>query len=136
MRVSREFNEAQQNQKRMRGVLQDARESLDIAFMHMQDSMSIFKDRRDLHDAAYRGVEDAGKRITETKRKADDAHDQIRARRDRCRRVTAEFVTAEEDLNDCLGRMEQLALDTARATHALSCGDSNEVRYLQETLWI
>ena len=90
----------------------------------------------DLHDAAYRGLEDAGK-WTIKKRQADDAHDQISAHRDRCRRAT-EFVTAEEDLNDCLGRMGQLAQDTAGGTHALSCGvpdrDSNEVRYLQEAL--
>ena len=39
---------------------------------------------------------------------------------DRCRRATVEFVTAEEDLNDCLGRMGRLIKDTAGATHALS----------------
>ena len=78
------FDEAQQNHERMRGELKDSRESLDIAIM-------------DCHDAA-----------TETKRKADDAHDQVRAHRDRCRGATTESVTAEEDLNDCLGRMDQL----------------------------
>ena len=76
--------------------------------------------------------------LLKTKRKADYAHDKIRAHWDRCRRATAEFVTAEEDLNDCLGRTEQLIRDTAGATYALSCGvrdrDSNEVRYLQESL--
>ena len=35
-----EFTEAQQNQERMRGVLQASRESLDIAFMDMEESMS------------------------------------------------------------------------------------------------
>ena len=72
------------------------------------------------------------------KRKADDAHDQIRARRYRCRRATKEFETAEEDLNDSLGRLGQLLKDTAGATHALSCGvpdrESKEARYLQEAL--
>ena len=65
---------------------------------------------------ACRGLEDAGERITETTRKADDAHDQIRAHRDR---VSAEFETAEEELNECLGRVEQLIRDTAGATRAL-----------------
>ena len=51
------------------------------------------------HAAAWRTQ---GKRITETKRKAGDAHVQIRAHRDRCRRVSAEFEAAEEDLNECL----------------------------------
>ena len=63
---------------------------------------------------------------------ADEAHDQIRAHRDRCRRVSAEYGTAQKDLNECLGAMGQLIRDTAGATHALSCGttdrDSNEVR--------
>ena len=57
---------------------------------------------------------------------------------DRCRRTTAEFVTADEDLNDCIGRMGRPVEDTAGATHALSCSvpdpDSNEVRYLQDAL--
>ena len=52
--------------------------------------------------------------------------------------MSEEFETAEEDLNECLGRMAQLMQDTAGATHALSCGttdrDSNEVRYLEEAL--
>ena len=61
---------------------------------------------------------------------------QVRDHRERCRRVSAEYGTAEEDLNECLGRMEQLIRDTAGATRALSCEttdrDSNEARYLQE----
>ena len=69
---------------------------------------------------------------------ADEAHDQIRAHRDRCRRVWTECGTAEEELNECLGRMDQLIRDTAVAPHALSCGtadgDTNEVKYLQEAL--
>ena len=72
------------------------------------------------------------------KRKADDARDQIRAHRDRCRRATKEFETAVEDLNDSSGRLGQLVKDTADATHALSCGaldrESNEARDLQEAL--
>ena len=106
--------------------------------MDVQEPTSKLEDCRDLHDAAYRGLVDAVKRTAETKRKADNAHDQIRAHRDRCRRATAEFVTAEEDLNDCLGRKGQLVKDSGSNTHTWSCGvpdrDSNEVRYLQEAL--
>ena len=83
-------------------------------------------------------LQDAGKRTTETKRKADDAHDRIRTYRFRCRRATKELETAEKDFNDSLALMSQLIKDTAGATHALSCGvpnrESNEVRYLQEAL--
>ena len=47
-------------------------------------------------------------------------------------------MTAEEDLNDCLGRMGRLVKDTVGATHAFHCSvpdrDSNEVRYLQDAL--
>ena len=133
-----EFNEAQQNQERMRGELQDSRKSLDVAFMDMQESMSKLTDCRDLHDAACRGMEDVGKRTIETKQKADDAHDQIRAHWGRCCRATAELVTAEEDLNDCLGLMGRLIKNTVGATHAFHCSvpdrDSYEVRSLQEAL--
>ena len=87
---------------------------------------------------ACRDLQDAGTRVTEAKRKADDAQDQIRAHRERCRRVLVEYETAEEDLIECLGRVGQLIRGTAGGTHALSCGttdrDSNEVRYLQEAL--
>ena len=42
-------------------------------------------------------------RVTEATKKADNAQDQVRAHRERCRRVSAEYGTAEEDLNECLG---------------------------------
>ena len=118
-----DFDEAKQNQERMRGELKDFLESLDSAFAEFNE--------------ANRNLDDPGKGITET-RKADDAHEQMRTHRDRCRRATKEFETAEDDFNECLGSMEQLTQDTAEATHALSCGvpdrDSNEVRCLQEVL--
>ena len=45
-------------------------------------------------------------------------------------------MSAEEELNDSLGRLGQLVRDTAGATHALSCGvpdrGSNEAKSLQE----
>ena len=115
----------------MRGVLHDSGKSLDNAFMNMQESMSKFKE-------ACRDLQDAGTRVAETKRKVDDVQDLIRAHRERCRRVSEEYGTAEEDLNECPGRMGQLMRDTAGATHASSCcttdRDFNEVRYLQEAL--
>ena len=61
---------------------------------------------------------------------------QVRAHRERCPPVSAEYGTAEEDLNECLVRMGQFIRDNAGATHALSCGitdcDSNEARYVQQ----
>ena len=54
-----EFNEAQHNQERMRGMLRDSRESLENAFVEFKE--------------ACRSLEDAGKRVAETKRKADEA---------------------------------------------------------------
>ena len=86
--------------------------------MDVQESTPTLTDCPDLHDAAYRCLDDAGKRTAETKRKAHDAHDQMvgkrTAHRDRCRQATAEFVTAEEDLNDCQGRRGQLVKDSGR----------------------
>ena len=64
-----EFNEDQHNQERTRGVLHDSRESLDNAFMEFKE--------------ACRGLEDAGKRVAETQRKAAA--------------VSAEYGTAEGD---------------------------------------
>ena len=84
--------------------------------------MSKVNDSRELRDVVSRELQAAGTRTTETKRKADDAHDRIRSHRDRCRRATEELKTAEEDLNDGLGRMGQLIKDTSWATDALSCG--------------
>ena len=120
--VMEEFNEAQHNQERTRGVLHDSRESLENAFV-------VFTE-------ACRGLEDAGKMVAETKRKADEAHDQIRAHRDRCSRVSVEYGTPEEDLNEC---------GTHGPAHTRHCwgntcvvmrhdGPGNEVRYFQKTL--
>ena len=93
-----DFNEAQQNQERMPGKV-----STLPSWTCKRPRPNSKTVGRDLHDAAYRSLEDASKRITETKRKADDALDQIRAHKDRCRRATTDFVTAKEELNDCLG---------------------------------
>ena len=51
--------------------------------------------------------------------------------------MSAEYGTAEEDLNDCLGRMDQLIRDTAGAIHALrgtTERDCNGVKYIQKAL--
>ena len=108
-----------------------------MALMDVNESVSKVDDSREVHDVVCRDLQVAGTRTFETKRKADDAHDRIRTHWDRCRRVTKELETAEEDLNDSLGGMGQLIKDTAGATHALSCGvpdlESNEARYLQES---
>ena len=120
------------------GVLHDSPESLENP-PHVHAGVHVkIKDHRDFHDMACCGLQDAGTRVTEAKRQADDAQDQIRAHREHSRRVSAEYGTAEEDPNECVECVGQLIRDTAGATHALSCGstdrDSNEVRYFREAL--
>ena len=84
------------------------------------------------------GLEDAGKKTIEMKRKADDAYDRISSHREQCQRATKELASAAEEVNDSLGRLGQLIKDTAGATHALSCGvpdrETNEARCLPEAL--
>ena len=122
--------EVEQEQERFREEQKHTRDNLDTAFIELNNL-------RDLHDAACR-LEDAGKKTIEMMRKADDASDRISSHREQCRRATKELVTAEEELNDSLGRLGQLIKDTAGATHALSCGvpdrELNEARFLQEAL--
>ena len=84
-----EFTEAQQHQERMQGKLKDFQVCLDNAFASFKEA----------------NLEDARKRTTETKPKADDAHDRVRTRRDRCRRATEELETAA-DLDDSPGRVD------------------------------
>ena len=124
-------DEVQQQQERFKEEQKHTRDSLDTAFIELNN-------RRDLHDAACRGLEDVGKKSTEMKRKADDVHDRISSHKEQCRRATKEFVLAEEELNNSLGRLGQLIKNTAGATHAISCGvpdgESNEARCLQDTL--
>ena len=88
------------------------RDGLDTACIELDN-------RRDLHDAACRGLEDVGKKTTEMKRNADDAYDRTSSHRDQCRRATKELVSAEEEVNDNLGRLGQLIKDTAEATQAV-----------------
>ena len=83
--------ESQQHLGRLKEKQKNALDSRYTAFIELNN-------RRDLHDAACRGLEDAGMKTIELKRKADEAFDQIRAHRDR--QATKEFETAEEDLND------------------------------------
>ena len=64
-----------------------------------------------------RGLQDAGRRVTEAKRKVDGAKVLIRAHNERCRRVGGVRETAEEDLNGCLGRVCQLIRDIAGRHH-------------------
>ena len=102
--------------------------------MDMKESMSKVDDSGEVHDVVCRDLQAAGTRTFEVKLKAGDSYERIQTHGDRCRRATKELETAEEDLDDSLGRMGQLKKDTVGATHALSCGESNEARYLQEAL--
>ena len=87
--------EAQQHKERLQGELTSSRESLDVALVDMKESMTKVDDSREVHDVVWRDPQAAGTRAFEMKRNADDAQDQVRAHRDRCRRETKELETAE-----------------------------------------
>ena len=103
-------------------MLQDFLESLENAFVEVKE--------------ACRGLVEV-KGLPKQKGKADESHDQIRDHKHRRRRVSAEYGTAEEDLNECRGRMEQLTRDIAGDACFVmrhNGRDSNEMKYLQEVL--
>ena len=94
--------------------------SLDTALMDVKESISTMSicqskvdDSREANDVVCLDLQAAGARTFEMNSKADDAHDQIGAHRNRCRRATKEYEAAQEDLNDSLGRLGQLIKDTA-----------------------
>ena len=102
-----EFTEAQQNQERMRGVLQDSGEV---------STMPLWNPKK----KARCGLEDAGERITEKKkRKPTMPTTKSGLIGIDVDGATMELVSDEDDLKDSLGRMGQLVKDTAGATHAL-----------------
>ena len=119
-------------------MLHDSRESLNIALVEMQESMSKGEDCGQLHDVVCWDLQDAGTRVNEAKRKADDAQDQVQVDTERCRHPTSVRVTAEENMNEGWGRRSELIRDTAGSAHSSSCGttdrDCNEVKYLQEAM--
>ena len=80
-----EFSAAEQDQERVRGMLHNSRESFGSALMDMQESMSNGDDCRELHDVVCQDLQDAGMRVSEAKRKADDVQDQVHIYRERCR---------------------------------------------------
>ena len=133
-----EFNVAQQNQERVRQKLYDAQEGHAMALVELQEKMSKVNDGQEVVVMKCRDLKDSGAKFNEADRKADDAHDQVKAHRERCHRLSVVYGTAEEDPNEALGLMGQLTRDTAGATHALTCGTTdrycNEVTYLQEAL--
>ena len=107
-------------------------------FMDLQERMSKMGVCQEVFGVKCLFLKDLGAKFNEAKRKADHTQDQSEVHRERCRRMSAEYGTAEEDLNDCLGRMGQLIHDTAGAIHALSCctteRDCNGVKYIQKAL--
>ena len=48
---------------------------------------------------ACRDLKDADTKFNEARKRADDAQDQVEVHRERCRRLSAVYGTAEEDLN-------------------------------------
>ena len=87
----------------------------------------------DLATAQQYRLEDASLRTTELKRKADVTEERSQFHRERCRRATKDHV-----LNNSLDCLGALVKETARATHALTCGvpdrESNGTKYLKEAL--
>ena len=92
-----ELATAQQHQALLQDKLKSSRESLDMALLDVQESMSKIDDCREVHHVACRGLEEVGKKTIELKRKAGDAHDRTRSHRDRCWRATTDLVSAEEN---------------------------------------
>ena len=88
------------------------------------------------HEATCVDLRNAGERIAELERKADDAHERTRSHRQRCRRAMKEHTKSEAAINHNLGCFAWRVRDTANATHALTCGvsdrESNETKYLFE----
>ena len=107
-----------------------------MAVMDLQERMSKVSDCQEVVDVKCRYLKNSGAKFNDAKRKAEGAQGQVKVHRERCRRFSAVFRTAEEDLYERLGRLGQLIRVTAGATHALSCGttdrDCHEVKYLQE----
>ena len=54
--------EAQQYQERLKGEQKSSRESVDLAVLDVEEASSKLKSCRDLHSAACRGLEGAGKK--------------------------------------------------------------------------
>ena len=93
-------------------MLHDSRESIDIAVMDVQESMSKYSDSRDLHDKVCRDLQETGTRFNEAKRKADDAQEQDQLHRERHRRLSTVYASTEENLHVGLGRMGELVQDS------------------------
>ena len=73
-------------------------------------------DSRDRHDKDWQEVQVARLDVKEAQRLADSAHAQVHDQRERHRRLSAEYAVSEEGE---LGRISELARDTAAATHSL-----------------
>ena len=80
-----EFNVAQQAQERAREELYDAQEAHAMAFMDLQERMSKMGDCQEVVDVKCRFLKDSGGKFNEAKRKAEDAQDQVKVHRERCR---------------------------------------------------
>ena len=106
--------------------------------INMRESLSKVQDSQGCCDKARRHLEEAGTRVLEAKRRADETHEQVNAQTERYKRLSAVYASTEENLNGGLTHFGELIRDTAGATHSLSCGttdrDCNEARYLRVAL--
>ena len=114
----------------------DALEALGGCRKNMGSACREFSNCRPLHEAACFDVKETGRRHSEMKRKAEEAHTKTCLHRDYIRRATSDHVKAEEVLNNSVGCLRTHVRETANATHALACGvpdrESNETKYLRE----
>ena len=119
---------ARQHQDGALEVLDDCRKNMDGVFRE-------FSNCRALHEAWF-DAKEAGRRHSEPKRKAEEAHTRTCLQRECIRRATRDHVKTEEVLNNSVGCLGTLVKDTTRATQALTCGvldrESNETKYLKE----
>ena len=120
------LEEARKHQDHALEVLEDCRKSTDGAIRE-------FSNCRPPHEAAWFDVKEAGRRHSELKRKAEEAHTRTYLQRETIRRATSGHVKAEEVLNNGVGCVGTLVKDTADSTHALTCGIPIENRTKQNT---
>ena len=101
---------ARQHQDRTLQVLEECHKSTDGAFKE-------FSNCRALHEAAWFDVKEVGRRHSELKRKAEEAHTRTFLQRESIRRATSDHVKPEEVLIGILVK------DIAGGhLHALTCG--------------
>ena len=124
-----EFNAAQRVQERARKELCAAQETHAMAFMDLQERMS---DCQEVVDEKCWFLKNCGAKFNEAKRKTEDAQDQVQVHRERSRRSSAVYGTVDDDLNESVGRMDQLTAGATHDCHVAPRTGTATRKYLQE----